>query len=261
MRGDSLVRLWVTLRVIVRATLLILWTTPLFALRCLALLLIPLSRRAEEWCRRMLLRVWAIGAAAIIRMRIRIEGTPPKPPYYLVTNHLSYLDIVLLSRTAGCIFVSRADLKGLHILGFMATVMNTIYIDRSRARDTHRVNQLLDEALDKGYGVHMFAESRISQDAKVHPFKPPLLEPAVRRGMPVHYAALSYSTPEGAPRARDVIVWKEGVSLGQNMLMVLSLPKFDAVISFGDEPMFASDRKELAAMLYKATLERFTPVG
>ncbi|MDZ4858460.1 MAG: lysophospholipid acyltransferase family protein [Candidatus Hydrogenedentes bacterium] len=252
--------LWVKLRIAARATVLILWTVSLFFFRCLALLLIPFSRSAEEWCRRMLLRVWAIGVTWIVRMSLTIEGNAPKPPYYLVTNHLSYLDIVLLARTAGCVYVSRSDLADHPVLGFLAKVMNTIFIDRAKARDTHRVNEQINDRLDKGYGVHMFAESKISQDAQVHPFKPPLLQPAIERGIPVHYAALSYSTPPGVPAAKDVIVWKDGVTLGQNMAHVLGLPKFSAVISYGNAPLTAPDRKELAEKLYLATLERFTPV-
>jgi len=252
---------WAKVRVFVRAVVLIVWTFSLFALRCLALLLIPFSRAAEEWCRRMLLRIWAIGVTWIIRMNLTIQGVAPKPPYYLVTNHLSYLDIVLLARTAGCVYVSRADVADLSVLGFLAKVMNTIFIDRAKARDTARVNALINKTLDNGYGVHMFAESKISQDAQVHPFKPPLLQPAVERGIPVHYAALSYSTPEGVAPAKDVIVWQDGVSLGQNMAQVLALPKFNAIISFGDAPISAPDRKVLAEKLYQATLERFTPVG
>jgi 1-acyl-sn-glycerol-3-phosphate acyltransferase len=252
---------WEWVRVIWRSSLLILWTTALFALRMCAKLLTPLSTRADEWCRRKLLRIWAAGTAAIIRMHVTVEGRPPKPPYFLVTNHLTYLDIVLLSHSAGCVFVSRADVQGLKIIGFMAKALNTIFITRENIRDTYRVNEQISETMDKGYGVHMFAESRISQDAKVHPFKPPLLEPAVRKGVPVYYAALSYSTPEGCPRARDVVVWKEPQTLGQNMLQVLRLPRLSATIRFGDAPISGTDRKELAARLYEAVRDRFTPVG
>lgn len=252
---------WVWVRVIWRSSALILWTTALFALRLCAMLLAPISARADEWCRRKLLRIWAVGAAAIIRMRVTVEGRPPKPPYFLVTNHLTYLDIVLLSRTAGCVFVSRADVRDLKIFGFMARMLNTIFITRENIRDTYRVNEQIANTMNKGYGVHMFAESRISQDAQVHPFKPPLLEPAVRKGVPVHYAAISYSTAEGSPRARDVVVWKEPQTLGQNMLQVLRLPKLSAVIRFGDTPIRGTDRKELARKLYEAVRDRFTPVG
>ncbi len=247
-------------RVAWRAVLLVVWTTAMFAVRLLVLCVAPFAPRLDERGRRFLLRHWARGAAAIIRMRVEISGTPPKPPYFLVTNHLSYLDIVLLSRTSGCVFVSRADVRALWFLGFLARGMNTIFIHRERIRDTRRVNEQIAHAMDRGYGVHIFAESRISQDAQVHPFKPPLLEPAVQRGCPVHYAALSYGTPEHAPRAKDVIVWQEPETLGQNMMRVLSLPSSRGIIAFGDGPVQGKDRKELADKLYRAVRERFTPV-
>ncbi|NUM54036.1 MAG: 1-acyl-sn-glycerol-3-phosphate acyltransferase [Candidatus Hydrogenedentes bacterium] len=251
---------WVNVRLSMRVVALALWTFLLFPVRCLSLIIAPLARTAEERWRRLLFRVWAMGACHIAGMRVTLIGTPPKPPFYLVTNHLTLVDVVLLARTTGCVFVSRADVQDVGVLGFMAKAMNTIFIDRAKVRDTHRVNEIINASLDKGYGVHFFAESRISQDARVHPFKPPLLEPAVQRGMPVHYAAISYSTPQGAPRARDVIVWKDGVSLAGCILNVLRLPSFTATIHFGDAPIFVPDRKVLAEKLYRATLERFTPV-
>ncbi|MFA6241089.1 MAG: lysophospholipid acyltransferase family protein, partial [Candidatus Hydrogenedentales bacterium] len=218
---------------------------------------LPFDQKAT----RRLLYSWAGGVARIINMKLEVRGTPPTPPFYLVSNHLSYIDVLVLARTAGCTFVSRADVAQWPVIGFIARMMDTAFIDRTRVRDTKRVNDIIAAKLDKGYGVHMFAESRISQDAQVHPFKPPLLEPAVQKGCAVHYAAISYSTPVGSPRAADVIVWKDGVSFMGNMVNVLSLPGFSAIVSFGDEPIQGGDRKELADKLYRAVLERFTPVG
>jgi len=244
----------------VRAILLIAWTVSLFAMRLLVSCVAPVAPRVDERGRRFLLRVWAAGAAAIIRMRIEVSGTPPTPPYFLVTNHLSYLDIVLLSRTSGCVYVSRADVRGLRFLGFLAARMNTIFIDRTKMRDTKRVNELIAAAMDRGYGVHIFAESRISQDGHVHPFKPALLEPAAQRGCPVHYAALSYRTAAGAPPAKEVIVWQEPEGLAENMMRVLALPSSTGIIAYGDAPIEGGDRKELADRLYRAVQARFTPV-
>lgn len=248
-------------RVGVRAVCLVVWTGLLWSVRLVVLCIAPIAPRTDERGRRFLLRQWARGAAAIIRMRIEISGSPPKPPYFLVTNHLSYLDIILLARTAGCVYVSRADVRGFPILGWVALGMNTIFINRAKVRDTRRVNEHIDTAMNRGYGVHVFAESRISQDAQVHPFKPALLEPAVQRGCPVHYAALSYHTPEDAPRAKDVIVWKEPETLVQNMVRVLSLPSSTGIIAFGDAPISGNDRKDLADKLSQAVRERFTPVN
>lgn len=253
--------LLITLRLGLRVVALALWTLLLFPIRCLSLLIAPLSYHAEVWWRRVLMHIWAVGACAIAGMHVKQTGTAPKPPYYLVTNHLSLVDVVLLARTAACVFVSRADVQDAGALGLLAKGMNTIFIDRAKVRDTQRVNEIIHATLDKGYGVHFFAESRISQDAQVHPFKPPLLEPAVKRGIPVHYAAISYRTPAGAPSAKDTIVWVDGVSMAGCILNVLRLPSFEAIINFGEAPLTAPNRKELADRLYRATLERFTPVN
>ena len=251
----------VRIRVVYRVTALVVWTTSLFGIRLLVKTAAPVSPAFDEWGRRLLLRIWASGAAAIIRMRFHISGAVPKPPYFLVTNHLSYLDIVMLSRTAGSVYVSRADVRQLPFLGFLAAMMNTIFIDRENMRDTKRVNELIASTMDRGYGVHMFAESRISQDGQVHPFKPPLLEPAVQRGCPVYYAAISYRTPDNATSAHDVIVWKDDETLPQNMLRVLALPSSEGIIAYGDAPIAGTERKGLAKALYQAVLERFTPLG
>lgn len=252
---------WVTLRAWLRVAAIGVWTTSLFFVRCLSLPIAPLSRTAEEWWRRQWLHIWGVGTCWIVRLRLTVLGTPPKPPYYLVTNHLTNVDLVVLSRTVGCVFVSRADVEHMGLLGVLAKGMNTLFIDRAKVRDTKRVNDQIDHVLDRGYGIHFFAEGGISTDGEVHPFKPPLLEPAVRRGMPVHYAAITYRTPPGSPPARESVVWGEGISVAQSILQVLKLPSFEATIHFGDGPLTAPDRKQLAHLLYQATLEKFTPLG
>ncbi|MBX7255812.1 MAG: 1-acyl-sn-glycerol-3-phosphate acyltransferase [Candidatus Hydrogenedentes bacterium] len=254
-------KLLVALRVGWRMLALAVWTLSLFSLRLVSKMLGLYSLSLDQRTTRRLLYRWAGGVARIVNMKLEVRGTPPSPPFYLVTNHLSYIDVLLLARTAGCVYVSRADVEQWPVVGFIARMMNTCFIDRARVRDTKRVNDLIAGLLDKGYGVHMFAESKIAQDAQIHPFKPPLLEPAVQKGCAVHYAAISYSTPVGSPRAADVIIWKDGVSFMGNMINVLGLPGFSAVISFGDKPIQGDDRKELADKLYRAVLERFTPVG
>jgi 1-acyl-sn-glycerol-3-phosphate acyltransferase len=35
-------------------------------------------------------------------MRIMVEGTEPQPPFFVVSNHLSYLDVVTLASQLDC---------------------------------------------------------------------------------------------------------------------------------------------------------------
>ena len=47
------------------------------------------------------MRAWARIGVRIAGMRIEARGTPPRPPFLLVANHLSYIDVLALSYPNG----------------------------------------------------------------------------------------------------------------------------------------------------------------
>ncbi|MBN2309014.1 MAG: 1-acyl-sn-glycerol-3-phosphate acyltransferase [Candidatus Hydrogenedentes bacterium] len=251
---------WQNIRVGYRLILVTIWTLGMFAFRLTGLVFRPVARRIDMAIRSAAFRYWAKGILAIAGVRVRASGTPPKPPFFSVSNHLTNLDLIIIASRTGCLFVSRADIAQWPLIGIIARSMDTIFINRKRRRDTLRVNELIAMAMDRGDGVHVFAESRIAQDGQVHPFKPALLEPAIQRAVPVHYAALTYATPPGCPAALDAVVWRDGVPFARNVLNVLQLPYLNASITFGAEPIAAPDRKALAEALYEAVHELFVPL-
>ena len=197
-------------------------------------------------------RAWAAGAARIVGMKIEVRGERPAPPYFIVTNHIAFVDVFLLASQLGCIFVAKNELAGWPIFGSLARVGKTIFIDRERIRDTVRVNQEIVDAMNEGLSLALFAESGVSNDGALRPFKAALLEPCARMNIPVHYASIHYESPEGSPPASETIVWKEGVSLFRHFCSVTSLPSFKAVLTIGDAPISAADRKTLATSLFQA---------
>jgi 1-acyl-sn-glycerol-3-phosphate acyltransferase len=232
----------------------------MFSVRLLALALLIINPSLERRASQALFHWFSRVLWPIIGMRVHLQGSPPKHPFFMVSNHLTYLDLFVLTGAVGCIFVSRADVASWPLVGFMARRMNTIFIDRSRMRDTIRVNDEIREAMAQGYGVHVFAESGVSHDAQVRNFKPALLQPAAELNLPVHYASLHYQTPPGYPSAKAIVVWHEGVSLFQNMAGILRLPYFDAIVTFGAQPIQAPDRKALAAELTTAVRRGVAPM-
>ena len=50
----------------------------------------------------------------------------------LVCNHLSYLDIVVLSSIRPCIFVAKRDVAAWPLFGWLARAAGTIFVDRER---------------------------------------------------------------------------------------------------------------------------------
>ncbi len=212
----------------------------------------------HRWWRAIYMN-WARGVTRILRIQIECRGPSLTPPFLLVSNHLSMMDIFVLASRFGCIFVSRADLADWPLFGFIARQGGTLFIDRKDRRDTHRVSEEIAAALAKGHGVSLFPEGSVSVDAEVRDFKPSLLEPAVRGGLPVHYASISYETAEGGPSPRESVVWRNGMGLFGHFFAVAALPGFKALVTVGAEPLRSTDRKALAESLCAAVRGIFIP--
>jgi len=257
-RSESVLR--TRARVAWRVSALLALSVALFVIRLPLLLIGLIVRPLDRWSRERLLRLWGKGALAIAGVRVTVEGTAPKPPFIIVSNHLSYVDVMLLAGELGCAFVAKADVARWFLVGWLAKAAGTIFIDRSRIRETMRVNQIIIRALEKGLGIHVFAEGSISPGVDVQPFKSPLLEPAAQLNCPVHYAAITYSVPNGGPPASEVVVWRAGTTFAHHVFGVLSLRRVDACLTIGEEPISDPDRKALADRLWHEVQRRFTPV-
>lgn len=247
-------------RAILRVFLLVLFSVAMLLLRLLVWPTALVSRTADRRLRRLLLKFWAFVYAAIAGIRIIAEGAAPKPPFFMVMNHLTYFDMLVLARETGCIFVSREDVADWPLFGFIAKSLYIIFINRSLKRDTLRVNALIAQTIKEGDGIAVFAESRVSCGMTVEPFKSPLLQAAIDLNLPVYYAALNYRTPEGSPPEGEIVSWWRPEPFYVHQYRFLKYPGATATIRFGETPLFDTDRKVLARRLHAGVLSLFIPL-
>ena len=97
----------------------------------------------------------------------------------IVSNHLSYLDILVLASVAPAAFVSKADVRGWPMFGWLATLGGTVFIERERRTHVGAVNREVERALADGVPVVVFPEGTSSAGANILPFRSSLLEPAI----------------------------------------------------------------------------------
>ena len=220
----------------------------------------PVVPRVQLAIRNAVFRTWGKTLCRIMGMRIEVEGTPPSGGFFLVTNHVGYVDIMLLASQVAATFIAKADLRRWPILGWMFSSADTIFIDRTRRKDILRVMERVKGCLDRGLGVLLFAEGTSGKGEEVLRLKPSLLELAAAERYPVHYAILTYRTPGEIP-AHQMVCWWDDTPFVTHFVRLLGLPSFEATLRFGSEPILASDRKTLAEQLRSAMAETFTPVS
>jgi 1-acyl-sn-glycerol-3-phosphate acyltransferase len=225
-----------------------------------SLLSLPVPRARLSW-RHFSERHWARGLCRLAGMRRRCIGSPPRAPFLLVTNHLSYFDILLLFSWVDGVFVAKRDMRSWPLLGPLARLAGTIWVKREVRRDAVRALDRIDRAVARGDGVILFPEGTTSNGSGLLPMKPALLDWAAREQYPVHYAAISYRTPRTGPPPELVVCWWGSMPFASHLWNLLRLRSFDAMVEFGDSPISAPTRGELAGRLQREIAARFVPVG
>ncbi len=222
--------------------------------------LLPLHGAMRRTLRKFILTSWARSLAVLVGMRINVEGQPPRPPFFLVANHLSYIDIILVASQMDCVFIAKKEISDWPGMGWLAGGVGTIFIDRKNFQDIPRVIGLIDEALNVGSGIVLFPEGTSTMGETIMPFSPALMEPAARAGYPVSYATISYDTPLSEPPAHASVCWWGDMEFAPHLLKLLLMSKFRATITYGEDAIHADDRKVLAKSLWRAVNDQFIPV-
>ena len=251
-------------RAALKLVVVLFWTMgSLMLLGIGALLFFALPSWKTRW-RQLVVQGWAKGVAVAIGMRRITKAPRPRAPFFLVSNHLSYLDAVLLHSVArGGVFIARHDMRTWPGLGFMAQVSGTIWLNRTSRRDAARALQAIDGAIGRGDGVFVFPEGTTSSGSGLLPMKPALLEWAVQSQFPVRYAAITYRLrkPQNGVPARDALCWGSDIGFGPHVWGVLQLRSFEAQVSFGPEPVSGGTRAELLEQVRHGIEEYFEAVA
>ncbi|MDZ7343109.1 MAG: 1-acyl-sn-glycerol-3-phosphate acyltransferase [candidate division KSB1 bacterium] len=194
-----------------------------------------------------------------MNLKVHVKGRPPAPPFYLVSNHLSYLDVIAYFTQVDCIFVAKAELASWPLFGLLAKSANTVFIDRTNKRDIPRVITLIEQTFHTSDGLIVFPESTSTKGDEVLPFKPSLLEYAAEKNFPVSYATIHYRTGPTDPPAFLSVCWWGDMTFGGHFLDLLKLSCIEATIVFGAATVKGNDRKMIARELWHLTNQQFVP--
>lgn len=214
----------------------------------------------QTYWRQLAFEKWTRTFVFLSGMQIEVIGTPPKSPFFLVSNHLSYVDIAALRAVVPGVFVAKIEVSKWFLAGRIVRDMGIVFIDRRNRRDIPRAGAEIIQKLNEGEGVIVFPEGTSTKGEDILPFNSSFLEFAARTDLPVSYVSISYRTPEGEEPASKMVCWWDDISFLAHLFRLLSVKGFTAILDFGEEPIVNPDRKRLAAELRDRVKEKFIPV-
>jgi 1-acyl-sn-glycerol-3-phosphate acyltransferase len=212
-----------------------------------------LVRRPSPWPRRFLR--W-VGRAA--GLQARSVGTPLPRNVLFVANHLSWLDIMILAGATGTAFVSKDEVRRWPVIGWLAGLNNSVYVNRSNRRDVHGQADSLRTALATGQPVALFPEGTTDGGTTVLPFRASLLAALFPPlpGLKLQPVAIDYDAP-GAE-----IAWTGDEKALANVKRVLSRKgTVEVALHFLEplDPAALGNRKALAEASRTAILAALGP--
>jgi 1-acyl-sn-glycerol-3-phosphate acyltransferase len=201
----------------------------------------------------------------LLRIRVRVQGVPVTgTPVLIVSNHVSWADIVVLGAIAPMVFVAKRDVSGWPLIGAAARVQKVVFVDRERRQQTGNTVSEMAARLAEGHPVVLFAEGTSSDGNRVLPFRTALIgaAAAVREDgkiaeLVLQPLSIAYPGLGGLPMGRAQrprVAWYGDLDFLPHLKNFIRRNDVDAVVSFG-APVVADDghdRKTTARTLEAA---------
>ena len=147
----------------------------------------------------------------ILGVRVSIEGEALKQgPAILAANHVSWLDIVILSSLAPVSFIARHDVNAWPFFGTLARLQRTVFVDRARRLTTGASRDEMRERLAAGDMLVLFAEGTSGDGTRVLPFKSTFFAAAENSTVAVQPLSVVYTGHRNLPmprRLRPLYAW------------------------------------------------------
>lgn len=197
----------------------------------------------------------------VLRVRVERIGTADRSrPLLIVSNHLSWLDILVISALAPVSFIAKSEVGEWPGFGTLARLQRSIFVERAKRGKTADVNAAIANRLGDGDAMVLFAEGTTSDGMRVLPFRSALIgaaQAATSGGAERAFLQpldIAYPRIAGLPTGRadlPLIAWYGDMDLVPHLMDLLAMPGITVRATFGPAQVVTagSDRKALTRHL------------
>jgi 1-acyl-sn-glycerol-3-phosphate acyltransferase len=184
--------------------------------------------------------------ARAVGVDTEVRGQPLGGPALFIANHLSWLDILLLAGATGTAFIAKDEMADWPLLGWLATLNNTLFVNRAARSGAASQAAATRAALETGQPLTLFAEGTTGDGTILLPFRSSLIAAVTPPPLGVGIQPVAIDFGSLAP----VIAWTGDESVGHNAAGILARRgRMRVVLHFLPPlaPVDFADRKAIAA--------------
>lgn len=204
-----------------------LFTLPLMPMQQVFIWVWPsMARRFPTYYHRVVCRILGIKVTCI-------GGVSAKGPLLLACNHVSWLDIVVLSSIAPLSFVAKREVNGWPFFGSLARLQRTVFVDRDRRHATGNARNEMRDRLKSGDILVLFPEGTSGDGIHVLPFKSSFFGAAEYDGVLVQPVTLAYTGHRNLPMTRRLMphfAWYGDMDLAPHLWQAIALGPIEVTV-------------------------------
>jgi 1-acyl-sn-glycerol-3-phosphate acyltransferase len=188
---------------------------------------------------------WHNRLADVLGVHITVTGYRPHAPALLVSNHVSWLDIVVLGGLTHTDFLSKYEIREWPLIGWLAARSGTLFIRRGHG-EAGAISEQIAQRLREKRILTLFPEGTTTDGREVRPFFSRLFGAALDTGTDVVPVALRYHIDgEHDP----VAPYTDQQSLGENLLGLILRRRTTVHVVFGEPIVLQGhSRKQIAEL-------------
>ena len=196
------------------------------------------------------IRLWFEKILKIINIKTKINGEVKKGNYLIISNHSSWLDIIILGSIFKTTFLSKIEVSRWPIIGIITTAVDMLFIDRGAKDAATQAVDGISKFITHNRNVTIFPEGTSSGGKNLLKFKPRLFASCIDAGCPVQCVIIKY--PHKSKKINPCVPFLRKNSLFFSIIKILFQKKIDAEITISDLVHTENkDRKTIANECYE----------
>lgn len=183
-------------------------------------------------------RLWSWITRRALGIYVTVNGTPPPPGSFVVSNHVSHFDVLVLTSLYPTSLVGKKEILKWPLVGQIAWLIGTVFVDRGDRNKTSLVAKEMRGCLDSGATITLFPEGTCADGKHVLPFKRSLFAVPADLNIPTWPVAIRYPDPAAA--------WDDDTLFALHLFRLLCRAKQKVVVEFGEPIAKGLERKPLS---------------